>query len=111
MIRTTFSNPIIFQNDNSYSLPTHTGAVQWNGAAKKFQVSTGSSWVNIDNDVSYNVSYELLKVITWVENKMKEDQEVIELAKHNPTVKDLLDQIKEKQDQIEVIKTILKSES
>ena len=78
MIRTTFNGyPIVYQSDNTYSLPSYTGTVQWNGTMKKFQVSNGSGWTDIDNNIAYNVDSRLYDIIQWAENKMREEKECI----------------------------------
>lgn len=90
MIRTTFnSNPgIIYQLDNTYSLPPHTGAVQWNGNIKKFQVSSGSSWYDIDNNITFQVDGRLSEIIKWAEDKIREEARIAQLVDKYPALKD-----------------------
>jgi hypothetical protein len=112
MIKTTLTGyPIFHQSDNTYSLPSYTGTVQWNGTMKKFQVSNGSGWTDIDNYITYNVDSNLLQAMQWVEKKMREEIETEQLAKSNPAINDLLKQIKEKQEQIKIVKTLISNGS
>lgn len=108
MIRTTLNGyPIVSQSENTYSLPSYTGTVQWNGTMKKFQVSNGSGWTDIDNTVTYNVDTKLLQIMEWAEKKMREEKELEQLAKNYPAINDLLNQLKEKQEQIKIVKTLV----
>lgn len=108
MIKTTFYGyPLIYQNDNNYSLPNHTGAVQWNGTAKKFQVSNGSMWYDIYNQINFNVDSRLQSIVEWAEKKMSEERELEELAKTNPTIQDLLFTLRETENKIKVVKTLV----
>lgn len=90
MIRTTFNSQrsIIYQLDNTYSLPPQTGAVQWNGGIKKFQVSSGSTWHDIDNNIVFQVDGSLTEIIQWAEGKMKEEARITELVNKYPALKD-----------------------
>jgi len=108
MIRTTLNGyPLIYQSENTYSLPSYTGTVQWNGTMKKFQVSNGSGWTDIDNNITYNVDSRLYDIIQWAEKKMSEEKELEQLAKNYPAINDLLNQLKEKQEQLSVVKTLV----
>lgn len=100
--------PVICQSDNTYTLPSFTGTVQWNGNLKRFQVSTGSSWVDIDNSVHYNVDSRLYDVIQWAENKMIEEKELKEKAKNNPALNDLLNQRNEIDEKIKTVETLIR---
>ncbi len=109
MIRTTvYGYPLIYQNDNTYSLPNYTGTVQWNGNIKKFQVSTGSGWSDIDNSVTYNVDQRILPVIDWVEKKMSEEKQLEEKAKNNPTLAALLNQRKDIEEKIKTVEILVR---
>lgn len=113
MIKVTSNSPsIVWQSDNSYSLTTATGAVQWNGTYKRFEVSNGSNWTPIDNTVQLNPSTEMLEIMNWVKKKMKEEADEAELevlARKNPAINDLVNQINEKKHQIEMVKSLIKS--
>ena len=112
MIRiNTVGYPIVWQNDNSYQQPGITGAIQWNGNTKKLQVSTGTSWVDIDNNITLNCDTNFITVMKWAEKKMREEVELETLSQDYPAVKDLLNQIKEKQAQLKLIKTLIANES
>lgn len=108
MIKTSvFGYPIIYQSDNTYGLPSYTGTVQWNGSVKKFQVSTGSSWIDIDNNINYDVDSKLLNIIKWAEKKMSEEKELEEKAKSNSTLANLLQQRKDIEEKIKTVEILI----
>ena len=98
-----------YQIDSSYNLPSSTGVVQWNGNSKKFQVSNGTSWMDIDNLVNLCPNHDFMNIINWAKEKMHEEQELEKLAKENTTLKDLVDQLNYTKEQIKVVTTLLKA--
>jgi len=102
-----YGEPLFFQTIASYALPSVTGVVQWNGLSKKFQVSNGHSWLDIDNTVTLNTGTEVTEVIKWAKEKMAEEQKLELLAKENKTVADLLEQRKEIDSKIEMVKNLV----
>ena len=56
------------------------------------------------------LSYESKQALAWVRKKYREEQELEKLAEDNPAVADLVNQIKEKQSQLEMVKTLLKKD-
>lgn len=94
--------------------PTYSGAgmVKFDTASQNFQINDGLNWVTIpNNDVTIDLSYESKKALEWARKKHREELELEELAKTNPAINDLIDQIKEKQNQLEMVKTLLKKDS
>ena len=77
-----------YQVDTSYNLPSTTGAVQWNGATKCFEVSMGSSWQRIDNTVQIQNSgaYDINVIGAWVTKKMQEEEETKNLRSKYPAL-------------------------
>lgn len=101
---------IVYSNDNTYNLPSVTGAIQWNGLTKKLEVSNGSTWLPIDNTVYLNTSEQMTRIIEWANKKISEEIELDRLAKENPAINDLVNQINEKKHQIEMVKTLIKKD-
>ena len=109
MITITSSNkPVVYQTNN-YSQPMVSGAVQWNGATQRLEVSTGSSWMPLNTTVNISTNQEVLNVLDWAQKKMFEEKELEELANTSPAINDLVNQIKEKKDQIKMIQTLIKN--
>jgi len=82
------STPGWYQIDTSYNQPSITGAVQWNGATKCFEVSTGSTWQRIDNTVQIQNSgaYDINVIGPWVLKKMAEEEETKKLRSKYPAL-------------------------
>jgi hypothetical protein len=82
------SSPGWYQTDTSYNLPSITGAVQWNGATKCFEVSNGSSWQRIDNTVQISNTYDMSMIAQWVTKKMQEEEEMKYLRTKYPALEE-----------------------
>ncbi len=96
-----------------YINPTYSGAgvVKFDPASQNFQVNDGTNWINIPNDtVSIDLSYESKMALEWARRKRREELELEELAKTNPAINDLVNQIKEKQNQLEMVKALIKKD-
>lgn len=87
-VQITGNQPNMYQIDRSYNLPGITGAVQWNGVNKCFEVSVGSGWQRIDNTVELNVSGgpDIWEMHKWIEEKKKEEQETKMLRSKYPSL-------------------------
>ena len=89
-IHFTGSNPNMYQVDRSYNQPAATGAVQWNGQNKWFEVSTGSGWQRIDNTVELNVHQPAVPDIwamhAWIEEQKIEQAKIKELRSKYPAL-------------------------
>ena len=96
-----------------YINPTYSGSgmIKYDPASHSFQVNDGHSWVTIpNNDVTIDLSYESKKALEWARRKYREEQELENLAEENAAIADLVNQIKEKQSQLEMVKTLLKKD-
>lgn len=110
-MQVTFSNyPVIYQT-NSYSDPMVTGAVQWNGQSRRLEVSNGTTWVPLNTTMNMQTNPEVVQVLEWAKKKIAEERELEALAKENPAINDLVNQIKEKRSQIDMVKTLIKKET
>lgn len=110
-IQFTGNTPNMYQVDRSYNLPGITGAVQWNGTYKCFEVSNGAGWHRIDNTIDMTSSGpDIWAMHTWIEEKKKEEAELKALRskypaldeayKHLEFVKELVKAGPEKEDEI-----------
>ena len=88
MININFTgySPGFYQSDRSYNQPSITGAVQWNGNNKKFEVSNGSSWIPIDNTIVFHADIDIYKISQWVKGKMEAEEREKELRKKYPAL-------------------------
>jgi hypothetical protein len=85
-IQSNGSSPGWYQIDQSYQLPSVTGAVQWNGTTKCFEVSNGASWMRIDNTVQISNTYDMSMVAQWAMKKMAEEEETKKLRSKYPAL-------------------------
>lgn len=89
MIKIQFSGntPNMYQVDRSYNLPSTTGAVQWNGATKCLEVSTGNGWQRIDNTIDMTSSGpDIWAMHNWIEEQKREQAELKELRSKYPAL-------------------------
>lgn len=75
-----------------------------------FEVHDGSSWRIVPSSyATIAFSGETESLLAWVRKKRNEEQEREAMAERNPAIKDLMKQIAEKEDQIKMVMTLLKS--
>lgn len=86
-IQFTGSSGGFYQNDRQYMQPSFTGAVQWNGDTKCFEVSTGGGWLKIDNTVELSAAGpDIWAMHAWIEEKKREEQELKDLRNKYPAL-------------------------
>jgi hypothetical protein len=74
------------------------------------RVYDGNNWMTFGGgSATVNLTPNAISILKWAEKKMFEETEREHLAKTNPVVKNLLDQIKLKEDQLKMVETLLKS--
>lgn len=100
-IQHTGHPPAAYQIDRSYNLPGITGAVQWNGVSKCFEVSIGSGWQRIDNTVEFHNSIDIQAMYTWIEEQKRKQAEEQELRSKYPA-------LDEAYNHLELIKALVK---
>jgi hypothetical protein len=101
----TGSSPNMYQIDRSYNLPSITGAVQWNGSSKCFEVSVGNAWQRIDNTVEMTSSGpDLWAMHMWIEEQKQRQAKEKELRSKYPA-------LDEAYKHAELIKALVETES
>lgn len=99
------SVPYINQNTNN---PIQ-GMLRISGS--DLQVFDGSGWQFMNTSYStVGLTGEAESLLDWARKKRDEEMERDLLAATNPTIKDLLEQIKEKEDQIQMVMNLIKKE-
>lgn len=87
------------------------GALTYDHNSQQMKVYDGNGWMTIGGgSATVNLSPNAISVLKWAEQKMREEQELNALAESSPTIKDLMDQIKQKQEQISIVRTLIKEE-
>ena len=95
---------------NGHSGLQGVGNVRFNTITQNMEVFDGTSWIMLaTSHTSVGLTPDAERILDWAKGRMLEEAELERLAKENPTVKDLLEQIKEKQEQLKVVTTLLKS--
>ena len=80
-------------------------------SGSELQVFDGSSWIVMNTSyATVGLTGEAEALLDWARKKRNEEMERDLLAATNPTIKDLLEQIKEKEDQIKMVMTLIKKE-
>ena len=88
-----------------------TGMVAYDGSSQNMKVFDGNNWMTVGGgSATVNLSHTAVNILKWAEQKMLEEAERNKLAETNPAVKDLVNQIKEKEEQLKVVTTLLKEE-
>jgi len=96
---------------NNYGGSVGVGNMRYNTSTQTMEVYDGTTWIMLN--MSYadvNLSGEAESLLDWVKKKRDEEFMRQALAESNPAIKDLVEQIKEKEDQIKMIQTLMQKE-
>jgi len=87
-----------------------TGMLSYDGSSQNMKVYDGSSWQTLGGgSATINLSPNAINILKWAEHKMLQEAERNRLAETNPAIKDLINQIKDKEEQIKMVMTLIKS--
>jgi len=90
---------------------TGVGNMRYNPNSQNIEVYDGSTWIILSaHHATINLNDEAVSLLEWARKKRYEDLEVERLAETNPAIKDLVTQIKEKEEQIRIVQTLIKEE-
>ena len=85
--------------------------MRFNTANQNMEVYDGNGWITLQmGHVNVGLNNRAEDLLDWAEKKMTEELELEVLANSNPTIKDLLNTIKQKQEQITIVKALIKKE-
>ena len=88
-----------------------TGTVAYDSSSQTMKVFDGNSFQTIGGGTAQvNLTPNAISTLKWAEQKMQEERELNALAEKHPTIKDLVNQIKEKEEQLKIVQTLLKEE-
>jgi hypothetical protein len=74
-------------------------------------VYDGSTWIILSaHHTNINLSDDAVSLLEWARQKRDEELERERLAQNSPIIKDLVNQIKDKEEQIKIVQTLLKEE-
>jgi hypothetical protein len=95
---------------NGYSGLQGVGNMRYNTSSQNMEVFDGNNWVMLNmSNPSIGLNVEAESLLDWAKQKRNEELELLNLAQTNTAIKDLLEQVKIKQDQIKMVQTLLKS--
>jgi hypothetical protein len=95
---------------NGYSGNQGVGNMRYNTSSQKMEVYDGSNWVTLNTgSATVSLTSQAVSILSWAERKMMEEQLLDKQAQEHPAIKDLVDQIKQKQEQIKMVQTLLNS--
>ena len=87
-----------------------TGMVSYDTSSQTLKVYDGNSFQSLGGgSANINLTPNAISILKWAEKKMLEEAERNKLAETNPAIKDLISHIKQKEEQINMIKTLLNS--
>ena len=87
------------------------GNLRFNTNTQIMEVYDGNMWRPLNmNHSRLGLTPHAEELLDWAEKKMREELELKELAKTNSTIKDLIDTIMQKQEQLEMVKILIKKE-
>ena len=95
----------------NYSNSPGVGNMRYNPSNQNIEVYDGSTWIILSaHHANINLSDEAVSLLEWARKKRNEELELERLAETNPAIKDLVNQIKDKEEQIKIVQTLLKEE-
>lgn len=87
------------------------GDLRFNPNTQTVEVYDGQMWRELGTShAMVGLTPEAERLLDWARLKMMEELELEALAESNPTIKDLVNQIKETQNKIKVVQTLIKDE-
>lgn len=86
------------------------GNMRYNPNSQNIEVYDGSTWIILSaHHTNINLSDDAVSLLEWARKKRDEDLERERLVQNNPVIKDLVNQIKDKEEQIKMVITLIKS--
>ena len=87
------------------------GMLSYDQNSQSMKVFNGTDWMTIGGgSATVNLNPNAISILKWAEQKMREEYELNTLADKHPSIRDLVNQIKEKEEQLKVVQTLLKEE-
>lgn len=87
------------------------GMIKFNNTSQSLEVFDGNNWIALTNNyASIEMSGYGSAIMQWAAKKMEEERELDRIAAENITIQELYNEIKEKQNQIKMIQTLIKND-
>jgi len=97
---------------NNYSGAQGVGNIRFNTTNQTMEVYDGMAWITLQmGHVNVGLNAEAESLLDWAKKKRDEELELATLAETNTTIRDLLETIKQKEEQISIVRTLIKKET
>ena len=97
---------------NNYSGAQGVGNMRYNTSSQNIEVYDGTSWITMSSGyATVSMTPEAESLLDWAKQKRMEEDMNKALADSNPTIADLIEQKKKIDEQINIVKTLIKSET
>ena len=88
---------------NTSSGYMNVGDVRYNTSMQRLEVYDGNMWIELNTShASIGLTPDAERALDWAIKKAQDELELIEKAKNNPAIADLLEQKKQIEDQIKM---------
>jgi uncharacterized spore protein YtfJ len=95
----------------SHSSQPMQGVMSYESSSGNMKVFDGNNWQTIGGGSAVvNLTPNAITILKWAEKKMLEEAERNKLAETNSTIRDLLEQLKQKEGQLSIVQTLIKEE-
>lgn len=109
-LQVTGGSSSTYVNKNYNGNAFMAGDMRYDLDSQCIKVFDGSSWQSIVGSMAtVELTYEAESLLNWARQKKDEEMVLEKLAQEHPTIKDLVEQIKQKQDQIKMVQTLIQS--
>ena len=96
---------------NNYTGAQGLGNMRFNTVNQGIEVYDGSTWMTLQmGSTTVGLNAEAESLLDWAKQKRQEELDLEALAESNATIRDLLNTIKQKQEQISIVRTLIKKE-
>lgn len=110
-LQVTGGSAATYVNKNYSGNAFMTGDMRYDLDSQCIKVFDGSSWVSmVGSMATVELTYEAESLLNWARKKKDEEMLLEKQAQESPAIKDLVDQIKQKQDQIKMVQTLIRKE-
>ena len=90
---------------NGYSGLQGVGNMRYNTSSQNIEVFDGNNWVMLNMSIpSIGLNTDAESLLDWAREKRNEEFELQVLAQEHPSIKDLVNDIENKKDQIKMIR-------
>ena len=94
---------------NTSSGYMNVGDVRYNTSMQRLEVYDGNMWIELNTShASIGLTPDAERALDWAIKKAQDELELIEKAKNNPAIADLLEQKKQIEDQIKMVDILTK---